>query len=75
MEMLIGAGRFRSLFFISKGRGWGVFRGFIIGVYLGERKGRRGPADRRLIFTTRIKAKKRIRVRNKSRGRFLGLSK
>lgn len=36
---------------------------------MGE-KGRRGPEERSLILTTRIRAKKRIRVRNRRRGKF-----
>lgn len=35
-----------------------------------EEKGRRGPEERNLILTTRIRAKKRINVKNSRRGRF-----
>jgi len=43
--------------------------------YLLGRKGRRGPEARRLILTTRIRAKKRINVRNRRRVRFFVVNK
>lgn len=34
IEILMGAGRFRRLFFIRRGRGWGVLRGFAIWIFV-----------------------------------------